>query len=146
MIVIAARQLRQIVAAAEAAYPCEACGLLVGIDDRSVQEPAVVVQAVHESPNVADDPAHRFEVDPALRFRLFRELTPTGPRLVGLYHSHPDGNAEPSAHDLACAFEPDLAWLVTSVVAGRAVATTAHVLVEDAAGRRFAPVTLQVAA
>jgi proteasome lid subunit RPN8/RPN11 len=145
MIVIAADQLRLIVAAAEAAYPDESCGLLVGIDDRTGPEPALVVRTVHESPNVAADPARRFEVDPALRFRLDREYTPPGPRLIGLYHSHPDGPAAPSAHDLESAREPDLAWLVTAVEGGRAVATTAHVVVEDASGRRFAPVALRVA-
>jgi len=56
----------------------------------------------------------RFEVDPALRLRLQRELRASNERIVGLFHSHPDGAAAPSAHDLACAWEPDLVWLITA--------------------------------
>ena len=124
MLLLRAEHLKRIVDQAEAAYPEEACGLLVGLrrpnGDLEVTEVAV-------SANVAPAPrTRRFEVDPKLRFALHKRAGPT--QVIGVYHSHPDEPARPSVTDLAMAWEPALAWLITSVVAGQAVMTTAHAL------------------
>ncbi len=129
--------LRQIVDAAEAAYPDEACGLLVG---RTEDGGAVLVTEVHDSPNLAEGPRRAFEIDPALRLALHKRLRDSTDAVVGVYHSHPGHSAQPSRADLMRAWEPELVWLVTSVLDGQAVLTTAHRLVED--GSRFAPVPL----
>lgn len=131
MIAIDPPVLEAIVAAAEASYPDEACGLLVG--RWSAAGDCRLRRAV-PSANLAPDPSAAFEIDPALRLDLQRRLRGGGQRVVGLYHSHPDGPARPSARDLARAWEPGLLWLVASVPAGEAVLTTAH-LVERRAGR-----------
>lgn len=128
MIRIAAEQLAQVVAAAEAAYPQECCGLLSGRAQGSGAARAITVTAVHPSPNLASEPQRSFEIDPALRLRLQRDLRDRGDRVVGLYHSHPDGRAQPSSTDLDRAWETDLAWLITAVQGGRAILTAAHVL------------------
>ena len=137
--VIPAAMLKRIADAAEAAYPDECCGLLVGRDDGAT---TLRVTRVAETANIA---AARgtdvFEVDPQARFDLMRALDGGPERIVGHYHSHPDQPAQPSARDLALAFEPDLAWLIVSVVGGQAVHVTAHVL--DAAGTQFRPVALR---
>ena len=138
--------LEAIMAAAEAAYPDECCGLLVG---RDLDGGGVAVTAVEPSPNdAAGSRRDSFEVSPQLRFDVMRRLaagnaTATTPeRIVGHYHSHPDHPAEPSARDLEMAFEPDLVWLIVGVDKGRATRATAHVL-DDSAGRfreiRLAP-------
>ena len=54
-------QLRAIESAAEAAYPEESCGLLVGEGADLLR-----LTALHPSPNLAEDRRRRFEVDPAL--------------------------------------------------------------------------------
>jgi proteasome lid subunit RPN8/RPN11 len=125
---IAAADLARVVAAAEAAYPQECCGLLAGRAEGKGADRAITVTAVHPSSNIAREPHHTFEIDPALRLRLQRELRDSGDSVVGLYHSHPDGRAQPSATDLDRAWEPDLAWLITAVQGGQAILTTAHVL------------------
>lgn len=107
-----------IVAAAERAYPEECCGLLIG----SRSEGAVHIDEAAESANVAGDRRRRFEIDPALRLMLMRKLRGGGSGIVGHYHSHPDGPAEPSAHDAAMAFEPELIWLLVPVRRGEAAA------------------------
>ncbi len=138
MILIDPADLRKIVDAAETAYPEEACGLLVG----SVRgNGEITVAAVHPARNVAAEPRHRFEVDPALHLALQRNSRADGTRVVGLFHSHPDHSAQPSATDLAEGIDPDLVWLITSVVQGQAVLTAAHVL--DAAVRQFRPIPLR---
>ncbi len=131
MIAISARQLRQIARAAEAAYPEECCGLLVGAGGEGRWR----VARVEASANLAEnDRRRRFEVDPRLLFRLHRELRGGETRVIGVYHSHPDHPAGPSAHDLERAMEPGLVWLIISVVGGRATDASAHVLADDGAG------------
>jgi len=130
--------LKRVADAAERAYPREACGLLVG---HIVDGTVFYVSEAVESPNLA--PAgqpDRFEIDPALRLRLQREAREQGKAVVGIWHSHPDGPARPSATDLAGAWEVGLVWLVVQVVEGQVVRTTAHCLATD--GSCFLPVEI----
>lgn len=134
MISIGARPLREIRGDGERRYPEESCGLLVG---RRLACGTVEVSEAHPGANVADVARHRrFEIDPALRFRLMRTLAGGTETIVGHYHSHPDQPAVPSAHDLAMAFEPELVWLITSITAGRA-AETAAFRIEGGRARRL---------
>jgi len=93
----------QIAEEALAALPRECCGLMEGVRDGD----AVEVTALHPSLNLAADP-DRFEIDPALQFRLLRE----GRAVVGCYHSHPRGAAEPSPRDVEGAGEAGFIWLI----------------------------------
>ncbi len=138
---LAPGQLRAIERAAEEAYPEEACGLLVG---RSAPGEAYRVSTVEASANVAEPPrTRRFEVDPKLRLRLERELRENPDSVIGVYHSHPDGSAEPSETDIAMIFEPDMVWLITAVADGRAGATRGWRPAEDRSA--FLPLGLDVA-
>ena len=128
--------LRQLVDHAEAAYPSEACGLLVGNAER-------LVQRIEPSRNLAAEPRHRFEIDPRLRLTLQRGLRGSGRDVVGLYHSHPDGASHPSASDLEKAWEPALVWLIVAVVGGQAIQVTAHRLAAD--GAQFEELALRIA-
>lgn len=117
MIVIDQAHLRTIGQAAEHAYPCECCGLLIG---RRSALGWLRVSGIAPSANVDPRPRNCFEVDPALRLRLMCQLRGSDEAIVGHYHSHPDAPAVPSAHDIAMAFEPQLIWLIVSVERGRA--------------------------
>lgn len=103
---------------AEAAFPEEACALLVG----SAAEEGFVVEEIVPARNVAADPLSGFEVDPATQIALRRRLRERGgpPDLIGHWHSHPNGRAEPSATDAAMVYEPALLWVITAVIGGRA--------------------------
>lgn len=68
--------------------------------------------------NVAEDPERRFEIDPAALFAAIRGERAGGPMLVGYYHSHPTGHAEPSETDRAMAAGDGKLWLI---VAGETV-------------------------
>ncbi len=131
--------LKRIVDAAEAAYPEECCGLLVGYN----QPPAdIVVSRVEVSPNVTEEGANeRFEVSPQLRLELMRTLEGGPERVIGHFHSHPDHAAQPSERDLERAWEPELVWLITAVLDGQAIHTTAHVL--DSEGCQFREIGLR---
>jgi len=117
MLVVEADHLKAIADDAEAAYPLEACGLLVG---RLLPGDHRVVARVEPAQNVAAEPKKIFEIDPGLRIGLERELRGQALSVIGHYHSHPDGPARPSARDLAMALEPDLAWLIVAVAKGQA--------------------------
>ena len=127
--------LEAVTAHAESAYPAECCGLLVGTaeDCRAWR-----VRRVVPSRNLAPaDRRDRFEIDPALQLDLQRELRGTAEAIVGVYHSHPDGQPMPSATDLESAWQPGLVWLIAAVHSGRLAATTAHLLVEADGAVRF---------
>lgn len=129
-LVLTPHQLAAVVYHVEGAYPEEACGLIVG---KTLASGHCVASRVVISPNVASSDTHqRFEIDPALRLRLGRELRESGESLIGHYHSHPDHPAAPSARDLDDAYEPDLAWLIVSVEAGKARACGAFRLEREA--------------
>jgi proteasome lid subunit RPN8/RPN11 len=138
MIIIAPELRARIAAAAEAAYPEECCGLLVG---RQRTDGVVEVTRVVESPNVAEG-GHRdsFEVDPRVRLAVMRETRSSGEEIIGHYHSHPDHPAAPSVRDRAMAFEPELAWLIVAVVSGRVGAMAAFRLVEAEDAFRELPI------
>ena len=147
MMIIAREALRQIVDAAEAAYPGECCGLIVG---RQHANGTVEAVRAHPSANLRKQDK-QFEIDPRLWVDLARALGRGPMKVVGLYHSHPDGPAQPSAIDLEAAWGEDLVWLIVSVAGsegeeprrGQAVQVTAHIL--DHGGRQFRELPLRTA-
>lgn len=98
---------------ARAAFPRECCGLLEGVREGD----AVRVAAIHPTRNLAET-NDRFEIDPAEHIRLLRALRGTGRKIVGCYHSHPHGRAEPSPHDREAAAEDEFVWLIAAVRGG----------------------------
>jgi len=98
----------QLLAAARAALPLECCGLLEGVRNGGT----VTVMAFHPAANVSPDPATGFEIDPAAHFALQRALRGTSRAVVGCYHSHPNGRAEPSPRDRSCGCEDGWIWLI----------------------------------
>ncbi len=117
---ITASALGAIRAAAGAAQPNECCGLLIGRRDSAICRITRAVAAA----NVADDPARRFEVDPVVLLATHRLARDAGEAVIGPYHSHPGGAAEPSATDLARARDGAAAGDVWVIVGGGAMRAT----------------------
>ncbi|MDP6923659.1 MAG: Mov34/MPN/PAD-1 family protein [Candidatus Scalindua sp.] len=85
---------------AKTAYPHECCGLLVGNSNDSGR----VVREVYPVENKNKvRAADRYEIDTKEFDRIDREATKKGWNIIGIYHSHPDHPAEPSAFDKDCA-------------------------------------------
>lgn len=116
--------------AAAAAYPNECCGLLVGEG-----EDVVTVTDVVPTANTADDPRRAFAIDPQDQFNLLRATRGTPRRVVGHYHSHPDGSPSPSRHDLAMAYDPAALWVV--VAASRAGASSPRAFCRPESAEHF---------
>jgi proteasome lid subunit RPN8/RPN11 len=95
---------------AREAMPRECCGLLVGtVGNDGTAVPITSLPA----PNLSDRP-DRFEIDPQAHFEIQRHARETGWDVIGCYHSHPNGRAEPSATDLAGAGEENFLWLIAA--------------------------------
>ena len=86
--------------------PREACGLLFGSDD--------AITAMQAVENVAEDPERRFEIEPAVLFAALRAERGGGARIAGYWHSHPSGDATPSATDAAMAQPDGKLWLIVA--------------------------------
>ena len=89
---------------ADCAYPDEACGLLLGRDGR--------LEWVVPARNVHPDPSLHFEIDPQALIDAHRAARGRGPAVIGYYHSHPVGPAEPSATDRAAAAGDGRIWAI----------------------------------
>jgi proteasome lid subunit RPN8/RPN11 len=84
----------------------EACGLLFGTGLH-----------IHEATiarNLATEPWHRFEIDPAHLFDAHRRSRAGPTRLIGCWHSHPNGRAEPSRHDREGVADESWLWLIVA--------------------------------
>jgi proteasome lid subunit RPN8/RPN11 len=92
------------------AAPNEACGLLFGDADR--------ITGFQTAENVAETPDTRFEIDPRALFAALKAERAGGPKVAGYWHSHPSGDATPSATDAAMAAPDGKLWLI---VAGETV-------------------------
>lgn len=105
-LVISTALLDAIRAHARAAGGEECCGLLLG--DGAADH----VTAIRPAANVAENPRHFFEIDPAELLRAHREARAGGPVILGHYHSHPEGNPTPSPVDAAIAQGTGEVWLI----------------------------------
>lgn len=86
------------------AHPRECCGLLLGQGAR--------IERVVPAANVHPDPERHFEIDPAALIAAHRAARSGGAQVLGYYHSHPNGRAEPSAEDIAMAEQAGRIWAI----------------------------------
>jgi proteasome lid subunit RPN8/RPN11 len=99
----------QILEEARKALPGECCGLVEGV--RLGEE--LRITALHPARNLATAP-DRFELAPEDHFRAFKAARANQHVLIGCYHSHPNGKAEPSPIDQEGAGEEAFLWLIAA--------------------------------
>lgn len=126
-----ANLLRRIERELERAYPEEGAGLLVGVQDPDGM--LWVTRLLPMTNRWADDRRRRFRLDPRELMLAEDQAEKDGLSVLGVFHSHPDHPAEPSAFDLHHAL-PFFAYLITSVAAGSAGVTRAWLLSDDHRG------------
>jgi len=113
---ISAQCLNNLRQLAEAGYPQEICGLLLGTIDNGDWN----IQQLRSVTNLnTERAADRFQLDPAAYQSIDRELRGTNLEIVGVYHSHPDCPAKPSPTDLVNAWE-GFAYPIISICDGKA--------------------------
>jgi len=101
---VTSRAISAIRAAAHAAHPHEACGILLGEGRR--------ITAAHETANVHPEPATHFEIDPQALIDAHRAARAGGAQVLGYFHSHPSGEPAPSATDQAMGARDGRVWAI----------------------------------
>jgi len=109
-----------IVALARAEYPNEACGLIVG--DRPAAEGGRALR-FEPTRNKAASP-YRYEIDPDDLLRLTIATDDADEAFWAIVHSHTHTPAVPSPTDIGLAFYPDSLYILISLSATDADATT----------------------
>ncbi len=111
MILISKTELDEIIRHALETYPEECCGLLVGKKEDNKK----VVTKVIRSKNVyIGDRRRRYVVDPLDIYNVEKVAEKHGLMFIGVYHSHPDYPARPSAYDAEIAW-PSISYLIVSI-------------------------------
>ncbi len=109
--------LKVMIEHAEADYPRECCGLILGVGDQvGAIEPMVNVWVGEAGHSVRD----RYAIDPGEMLRVMLRSRDQGMEVIGIYHSHPDHPAEPSECDRLCAW-PQYRYVILSVERGKVV-------------------------
>jgi proteasome lid subunit RPN8/RPN11 len=98
------QQRQQLLDWADEAGEMECCGLLLGAGD--------IVERVEQTANIAMDPHRGFEIDPVALIAAEKQARQGGSAILGYFHSHPNGRAEPSSDDAASASADGRYWLI----------------------------------
>lgn len=120
---LGASVLQRIRSEAEARYPEEACGLLLGREQGQVLEALAMA-------NQAEDRRRAYLIDPEQHLRTELRARERGLTVIGVWHSHPDGRPVPSVTDTESAW-PDWHYVIAAVEAGQAREIRAWMLRES---------------
>lgn len=86
--------------------PNEACGILAGKQEK--------VEKVYPMANTDKSPK-TFFMEPKEQLKAMKEIRNSGQELIGIYHSHLETEAYPSAHDVELAYYPDASYVIVSI-------------------------------
>lgn len=118
MIKLSEKQVAEITAHAEADYPHECGGLLLGHLDGEIK---TVTETLPMENTAAEETRHdRVLIDPRSLMLAERAAREKGLDVIGYYHSHPDDEAIPSQFDLDHAL-PVWSYIIVSVRDQKAV-------------------------
>jgi [CysO sulfur-carrier protein]-S-L-cysteine hydrolase len=147
--------LTEVVRQAEAGYPEEVCGIIIGHPEapetyRVRRVTNIANREPQEDPGgVPRDARTAYKMDPLEQLRVLREVDQCGWEVVAFYHSHPDHDAYFSHMDRERAVGPDgepiwpgAAYLVVSVMGGRARGAASYCWDPRERGFVDTPVTL----
>jgi len=128
-ILLPAVHVREIGLHGESAYPEEGAGLLLGsIGEGDLRR---VLRTLPLGNRWQDeDRTRRYRIDPLDLLEAEETAERDGLTILGIYHSHPDHPARPSAFDLERAL-PFYSYLITEIRSGGAVESRAWRLAED---------------
>lgn len=109
MLYLSKKQLEELVEHSKREFPNEACGILAGNQgDKKVEK-------IYQMTNVEANP-QTFSVDSKEHFKVVKEMRNLELEMVGMYHSHPETEARPSAHDVESANYPEISYVIVSIM------------------------------
>ncbi len=95
-------------------YPEEACGILAGHSTQDLFH----VQAIFPMENILHS-SRRFRINPQQQVECLYLIQSSGMDLIAIYHSHPNGDIQPSETDQTEHFDPAAASLIWHLVEDR---------------------------
>jgi len=131
MIKIPANVLREIYDTAEASYPYECCGVLIGTTDEKKDHTVHTFRRCKN--NNKERAADRYDMDPLDFMRAEREFEKSPWEIIGIYHSHPDHPSRASQTDTDRAVEImayGWSYVIVSVQNGKVASAQSWVLNE----------------
>ena len=108
MLQISQQIIDEIINHASLGLPEEVCGYLAGSGQ--------IVNKQFRLTNIDHSPEH-FSFDPVEQFQVVREARRLGLEILANYHSHPATPARPSEEDIRLAFDPNISYVIVSLVA-----------------------------
>lgn len=98
--------LKKIISHSKEEFPNEACGILAGKEGKIIK--------IYRMANT-DKSSKTFFMDPKEQLEAMKEIRNLGLDLIGIYHSHLETEAYPSAHDVELAFYPEASYAIVSI-------------------------------
>ena len=132
---ISATQLKIIYSHAEAIYPEECCGILIGILKRDRTKSVVeVIPTINDWQGSADEVSRtkhsRYIIPAQAIFQAQKRAESLQLEIVGFFHSHPDTSPIPSECDRERAWEI-YSYPIISVIQGKVQSIASWVLDDD---------------
>lgn len=112
----------EIVAFAQRELPDECCGLLGG----HVEGSDAWVDQVYYLTNTDHSPEH-FSMDPKEQLQALKDMRSRGLTMLGNFHSHPESPSRPSEEDKRLAFDPNVRYLILSLLEETPVFRSFHI-------------------
>ncbi len=106
MLYLSEKQANELIEHSRREAPYEACGILAGKKGK--------VEKVYQTTNT-DKSSKTFFMDPEEQLKIMKEIRDSGQELVGIYHSHIETEARPSAHDVELAYYPEASYVIVSI-------------------------------
>jgi len=106
MLYLTKKQAEKLIKHSKRESPDEACGILAGKEGK--------VEKVYPMTNT-DKSAKTFFMDPKEQLKVMKEIRNLGLEMAGIYHSHLETDAYPSAHDVELAFYPEASYVIVSI-------------------------------
>ncbi|MCS7136281.1 MAG: M67 family metallopeptidase [Nitrososphaerota archaeon] len=125
-LIIRKADLDEVIGHALETYPEECCGLLIG---RREGDKKVVVRVIKSKNVYVGDRRVRYVVDPLDIYNAEKDAEIHGLMLIGVYHSHPNYPARPSAYDAEVAW-PSMTYLIVSIYERKIENVTAWIFYE----------------
>lgn len=107
---------------AKTQLPCEACGLVAGVET----EDGCEIKKVYFLENI-DHAEDHFTLDPKDQLAAIKDARDNGFKLFGNWHSHPSSPSRPSEEDIKLAYDKKSSYLILSLMAKYPVLHAFHI-------------------
>lgn len=112
----------QLILAAEAEVPNEACGLLAGTGSR--------INKFYRLTNADASPEH-YSMIPEEQFAAVKDMRKSGSHVLAIWHSHPASPARMSEEDLRLAYTPETVYVILSLAVPDAPSLRAYQIIDS---------------